>query len=471
VGENLQGKYHVGQRLTLEPETHVKGKVLAYGYWYQGGLSQYAVIGPDIYATDTGNNLIPVEGDKSYAEIALAEPWACVVAAYTLKYRTGLKAGGSTWLIGAGGDKPYTISAGFDAESHPARVLMTNVPEPFGGWVRAKAAQLGVEVVEVQDAGSLPVEFVDDIVLLGSDPDLIEKVSPYLEQYGVMAILDDKPMARKVNVDVGRIHYHRWVYVGGKGADIAKAYSDVPVRAALRPGGRAMFVGAGGPMGRMHVQRAIEFANPPGVIVCSDVSDMRLGELCESFAGQAREKGIDFVCVNPMNKEAYAEAMARFKAEGFDDVIVLAPVAPVIADSANWLAQKGVMNIFAGVARGTMAALDLGDTYLKEARVIGHSASVMDDMMLVLEKTYSGELSPNRSVAAVGSLSAAKDGLKAVKEATLAGKVMIYPHIKDFPLTPLADLKDKLPSVYARLNSRGEWTKESEDEFLRLMLP
>ena len=37
-------------------------------------------------------------------------------------------------------------------------------------------------------------------------------------------------------------------------------------------------------------------------------------------------------------------------------MIVLAPVAPVIADAATYLAPKGVMNIFAGVARGTMAA-------------------------------------------------------------------------------------------------------------------
>jgi L-sorbose 1-phosphate reductase len=471
VGENLKGQYTVGQRLTLEPETHVKGKVLAYGYWYQGGLSQYAVIGPSIYATDTGNNLIPVEGDKSYAEIALAEPWACVVAAYTLKYRTSLKVGGVTWLIGAGGNKAYTIGAGFDAAAHPAKVLLSHVPQPFDGWGRAKAAELGVEVVDVPDTANPPVEFADDIVLLGSDPELIEKVSPRLEQFGVLAILDDKPMARKVSVDVGRVHYHRWVYVGGTGTDVAKAYSDVPVRAALKPGGRAMFVGAGGPMGRMHVQRAIEFDNAPAVIVCSDVSDMRLGELCESFAGQARDKGIDFICVNPMNKEAYAEAMARFKADGFDDIIVLAPVAPVIADSATWLGQKGVMNVFAGVARGTMASLDLSEAYLKQTRVIGHSASVMEDMLLVLDKTYSGQLSPNRSVAAVGSLSAAKDGLKAVKEATLAGKVVIYPHIKDFPLTPLADLKEKLPGVYAKLNERGEWTKEAEDEFLRIMLP
>jgi hypothetical protein len=74
-------------------------------------------------------------------------------------------------------------------------------------------------------------------------------------------------------------------------------------------------------------------------------------------------------------------------------------------------------------------------------------------------------------VAAVGSLSAANAGLKAVKEASLAGKVVIYPNIKELPLTTLAGFKDTLPNVYALLNERGEWTKAAEEEFLRQMLP
>jgi threonine dehydrogenase-like Zn-dependent dehydrogenase len=473
VGENLKGQYQVGQRLTLQPETFNKGKSQAYGYWYQGGLSQYSVIGADIYATDDGNNLIPVNEDnvKGYAEIALAEPWACVVAAYTLKYRTSIKSGGTLWVVGAGGQKDYTISAGFDAQSHPARLLLSNVPAAFAGWLNARAAELNIEVVDVPDVSAPPQEFVDDIVVLGANPDLVEAVSPHLELHGVLAILADEAMPRKVNVDVGRVHYHRWVYVGSAGADVAGAYQDVPVRSALKPGGRALFVGAGGPMGRMHVQRAIEFSNGPATIVCSDVSDMRLGELADSFAAQAIAKGIEFVCLNPMNKEAYAAGIAPYRAAGFDDVVVLAPVPAVISDAATYVGQNGVMNIFAGVARGMTAALDLSDAYLKHARVIGHSASVMDDMQLVLQKTYAGELAPIRSVAAVGSLSAAKDGLKAVKDATLAGKVVIYPNIKDLPLTPLAQLKESLPSVHALLNDRGEWTKEAEDEFLRVMLP
>jgi len=494
VGKNLRDQYKVGERLTLETDIIVNGKTLAYGYWYQGGLSQYSVIGPEIYASDIGNNLIKVRPATSYSEIALTEPWACVVAAYALKYRTGLKAGGITWVIGAGDDarespdaariapRDYTISAGFDSTSHPSRLLMTNVPAAFASWLRQRAKALGVEVTDVPDPDALPVPFVDDIVLLGTDADLIEKVSPRLDQLGILAILADRPLTRKVNVDVGRIHYQRWVYVGSRGTDVAVAYTP-PVRSNLKGGGRAWFVGAGGPMGRMHVQRAIGFNNPPAVIVCSDVSDMRLSELCDAFSDQARAKGIEFICLNPTNHSDYQARMAAFKggiggqrptdhrSAGFDDIIVLAPIAAVISDAANYLAADGVMNVFAGVARGTLAALDLSGAYQKNTRVIGHSASWMTDFMLVLEKTSTGELSPNRSVAAIGSLSAARDGLKAVKDATLAGKVVIYPNIKEMPLTPLAEFKEKFPSVYTRLNELGEWTHAAEEEFLRLMLP
>jgi threonine dehydrogenase-like Zn-dependent dehydrogenase len=286
-----------------------------------------------------------------------------------------------------------------------------------------------------------------------------------------MVVMATDPLPRKVNVDVGRIHYHRWFYVGSTTADIAAAYRDTPVRSNLKPGGRAWFVGAGGPMGRMHVQRAIEFFEPPATMVCTDISDMRLSELCDSFAAQAREKGIEFICYNPANESDHATKRAAFDHAGFDDIIMLVPVPAVITEAAGHLAPNGVMNVFAGVARGTMVSLDLSDTYLKNMRIIGHSASKMSDFELVLEKTDSGELSPNRSVAAIGSLNAAKAGLQAVKDATLAGKVVIYPHIKELPLTPLSDLKDLIPTVYARLSELGEWTNEAEEEFLRLMLP
>jgi hypothetical protein len=205
-----------------------------------------------------------------YVEGALAEPWACVTAAYTLRYRSALKAGGTAWIMGTSetlksvtqGKATYTISAGFDAAQHPARLLLTNVPADFEAWLRARAKEMQIEVVAVEDFRQPPLKEVDDIVLLGADPDVVEAVSPCLAQGGVFALVADAPMPRKVNLDVGRIHYNRWTYVGGTSADVSQAYSQHLVRSEIKPGGRAWFAGAGGPMGRMHVQRSIQISPP-----------------------------------------------------------------------------------------------------------------------------------------------------------------------------------------------------------------
>ncbi len=471
VGEKLNGQYKVGDRLTLETDVFVNGVALAYGYMFQGGLSQYSALDPRIINSDYGNMLIPLRMDLGYAESALTEPWACVIAAYRLEYRNEIKPGGTLWIIGAGSDKPFTIQTGFDEKAHPNKLMLSNVPKPFEGWLKEKASVLGIEVFDVPDITVPPVEYSDDIVLLGENAELIEKVSSKLAQYGIMAIMGDTALPRKVSIDVGRVHYQRWTFVGSRGNDISAAYGSTPVRSNLLKGGSAWFVGAGGPMGRMHVQRAIQFIDAPSSIVCTDVSDMRLNDLYQTYAEEAKSRGINFICLNPTNKEEYAQGMAPFFKDGFNDIVVLVPVPPVITDASEHLARGGVMNIFAGVARGTQASLDLSDIYMRDTRVIGHSASLMSDMRMTLSKMDSGELLPNRSVAAVGSLSAARDGLQAVKDTTLAGKVVIYPNIKELPLTPLADLETKMPTVFARLKDGREWTNEAEEEFLSLMLP
>ncbi len=222
-------------------------------------------------------------------------------------------------------------------------------------------------------------------------------------------------------------------------------------------------------MGRMHVQRALESASPPRTIVCTDVSDLRLGELEASFAGEAAASGIQFVCLNPNDRPTYERGMAAF-ANGFDNIVVLAPVPSVMAEAATHLAPGGLMNVFAGVGRGTMAELDLSDLFFRRVRFIGHTSSTIEELRLMLHQAEHGQLSPNRSVAAIGSLSAARDGLRAVKDTTYAGKIVIFPHIKEMPLTALPDLKHRLPSVYARLKDGKEWTVEAENEFLRIML-
>ncbi len=480
VGENLRGQYHVGDRFAVQSEINVNGVNLSYGYMLRGGLSQYGVVGRAVLAGDDGNALARLRPGAGYVESALSEPWACVIATYHLKYRTGLKPGGTTWIIGtpaasSAGGAAYTIGSGFDAASHPGHLLLTNVPAAFAAWLKTRAEELDVEVIETKDVIAPPLPEgggVDDIVLLGADADLIEAVSPRLASFGILAIIADRPLARKVKVDAGRIHYKRWLYVGGPGPDIACAYADVPVRPALRPGGRAWFVGASGPMGRMHVQYAIESASSPRAILCTARSDRRLSFIESVYRPEAEAKGIAFTCASRADEASYHQTLEEVGAAGFDNIVVLAADPAAIEEAATYLAPQGVMNIFAGVAQGSMpVSLDLSDVYLRGSRFTGHSGSTIGDMQLTLRDVESGHLSPHRLLSAVGSLSAARDALQAVADSTFPGKVVIFPHIKEMPLTALPDLKSTLPAVYARLKGGREWTAEAEEEFLRLMLP
>ncbi len=489
VGENLRGQYKPGDRFIVQADIYSKGVNYAYGYMIQGGMSKYGVIDQRVLNGDHGNYLLPVQPDTGYAESALVEPWACVIAAYHLQYRTGLKPGGATWVIGSAAARDdYFFSAGLDETGHPARLVLTNLPPALEARLKAQAASLNLEVIELPLERLLNAKITigeneadisllgpgltpfDDIILLNPDPEIIEAASPYLNNFGIVALMAEQPLSRPVKVDMGRIHYNRWTYVGGPGPDIAKAYSDRPIHSALKAGGKTWLVGAGGPMGQMHAQLAVQSPNPPGMIVCTDLVQERLDALQDMLSEDAKARGINFItlCVKD---EASRQQLAQLAGEGFDDIIGLVPVPPVISDSANYLAPGGVMNVFAGVKRGTLAALDLSVVYQQNQRFIGHTASTIDDMRLILQETEADHISPNRSVAAIGSLEAARDGYEAVRDAKLPGKVVIFPQIKELPLTPLPELKDKLPTVYARLKNGKEWTVEAEQEFLELMLP
>lgn len=476
VGEKLRSRYKIGDRFIIQADVWSGGINYAYGYMIQGGMSQYGVIDQRVLNGDDGNYLIPVQPQTGYAESALAEPWACVIAAYHLRYRAALKPDGVAWIIGtATARDDYFFDAGFDEKAHPRRLVLTNVPKEWVRRLKEQAELLGIETQErsladiQQEAPGGSVAF-DDIIILGPDPDLIEAASPYLADFGIVALVADKPLPRPVQVDMGRVHYNRWTYVGGPGPNIARAYSDHRIRAELKPGGKTWFVGAGGPMGQMHAQRAVQLAQPPALILCTDLVQERLQALEDMLGAEARAKGINFVCLGVQEAD-YQQRLAELAGAGFDDIIGLVPVPPVISESAVYLAPEGVMNVFAGVKRGTMVTLDLSAVYLKNKRFIGHTASTIEDLRLMLRETETGHLSPNRSVAAVGSLAAAKDGYLAVRDAKFPGKVVIFPQIKEFPLTPLPELKEKLPTVYAKLKDGHEWTIEAEKEFLELMLP
>ena len=63
---------------------------------------------------------------------------------------------------------------------------------------------------------------------------------------------------------------------------------------------------------------------------------------------------------------------------------------------------------------------------------------------------------------AVGGMEAAQESLRALVEGRFAGKIVIFPHLRDLPLTSLADLGAHEPEVGAALGPGGTWTTDAE---------
>ncbi|MGI6296684.1 MAG: zinc-binding dehydrogenase [Armatimonadota bacterium] len=480
AGAKWKDTYKPGSRYIVQADVYYKGVNIAYGYALAGGMQQFGIIGQPVLNGDEGSYLIPVKPETGYAEAALVEPWTCVVAAYRIKPRKTLKQGGTTLFVGCE-DGDFCVSDLFSEDNAPAKVILAGISDKLTAEIRDRlagrseivvAGKLNSDAVKPLAQERTGAEGFDDVIVLGTpDAELVEALGANLAKHAVMAIAANKPISRPVNIDVGRVHYDYIDYVGTKSNNVADAYK-ASQESELTADGSVWFVGAAGAMGSMHVQRAAEMANGPKKMLCTDVDDYRLECLKASIADNVKKHGIEVVYINPMRQgqEAVDNAIKEMVGDnGFDDIVVLVPAAALIEQAIPHLANGGLMNIFAGVPRGTMANLDLSSTFVKGNRFVGSSGSRPKDMVDTLNYTESGELPTRNSLAAIGGINAMAEGVQAVKNASFPGKTVIYPSI-ELPLTALVDLDKVMPSVFAKLKDGKFWTPEAEEELLRQAL-
>lgn len=470
VGKNLAGKYHPGQRLAVQPDIYQQGMSTAYGYTIPGGLVQYHCIGKEVLETDAGACLLPVEEGMGYAESALLEPWGCVVAAYTQRRRLDPKTGGTMWIIGNADDSSFIFSKGLDA---PATIILTDVPASVKKLVSATKATI-IEKNSVSDYEALSKELTDgkgfdDIVML--DPTSAEKVgnvARFIARRGTLNIVGTKPLDGLTSVDLGRLHYDYIAFVGNNSTDIAASYGEARNRCELRAGGVTVFIGAGGPMGQMHVQRALELPDGPKTVIATEISDERLQTLVNMFAPLAKKNGRELFIFNPTtSKQTFHDfVMESTKGQGADDVVVSVPVAGLMEEGDTVMKQDGMMVLFAGVPNGTMGKVNLSNVYLSNAQYTGTSGLTIHDQSSVMERRLSGTLSPGRSVAAIGGIETAAEAIQSVMDSKYPGKVVIFLQIHNLPLTSLKELKDRLPEVAAKLGPDQMWTNEAEEALI-----
>ncbi len=484
VGANRRQSFHVGDRFVVQADVIYKGKGLAIGYALAGGLQQYNVMGKEVLDGDEGCYLLPLQPQQGYAEAALSEPWACVEAAYVIEYRHGLKPGGAAWFVGAPTAGRYTLGQGLSADAHPATIVLTDVPASLGRELRARAAELGIAAVEAgglapeafaQAAAAAGVKAFDDVILVGPHrAAAIPAAMALTAPGGAFIVASAEPLPEPAAFDVGRLHYDRILLGGTAGPDIAEAYHTF--ERELRPGSVLWVIGGGGPMGHMHIQRGLEFgARGPRRVIASDLLAERLAVVEAKFGPLARRNGVDLVCLTEpeFTPEAFRARMAELTdGRGPDCIVVLAPVPEVVARAYTFLAPGGVLNVFAGLNRGTLATLDLnGVRDERQFRLLGSSGSAIADLRRVLAKSLDGSLSPEQTVAAVTGLEGAREGLQGMTVQRFPGKVVVYPQAVNLPLTTLDEMPAAMPGVAARLGEGAVWTNEAEEELLRLYLP
>ncbi len=475
VGKNRQKDYKAGERYIIQADVRYKGTTPSYGYVLPGGLSQYGIIGREVLDGDDGSYLIPLHSQTlGYSELALVEPWGCVVAAYRIAHRRGIRDGGTLLIAGNGKDKKEWDFTALFRENTPARTILLDAGKGTQKGVRDALGEGEIEVARGLTVKQLLERHTggagfDDIIILGDAPDqLIEQAGDSLSKNGILNYMVSSPQKQVVSIDTGKVHYDVIAFIGGTGTDVNEPYTANPDY-SIR-GGSVLMIGAGGPMGQMHIKLAMEQKDAPKTIIATDIDDQRVETLKDKFESLAQEKGIAFHILNPNNFADPSQFRSRVlelnNGDLFEYVVCLAAIPPVIEDAATYLGDTAVLNIFAGVSKGTIVKLDVKEVAIKSVRFVGSSGSSLDDMELTLRKLERGELDTNSSVAGISGMNDVWKGIDSVRTGSFAGKIIIYPHIRDLDLVTLKELKQRFPNI-APLLARGDgWTREAEEAFL-----
>jgi L-sorbose 1-phosphate reductase len=400
--------------------------------------------------------LIPVDEEPSGSAVALLEPWACVEASYASRQRATLAPGGRLLVVA---DTGHAIEglAPLLAAAPPAATIAVVADEAqrLALGAIADPAGPGIELKGGLDA--LALESFGDVIYFGANAEVIEQLQAHLAPRGVIdVVLGGKAIGRPVAVDVGRVHYDLTRWVGTPGRSALDGYAIAPADGELRDDDRVAVIGAAGPMGFMHVVRTATCGRSGIALVAIDIDDARLAHLAGIAAPLAAEHGVRVEFVN--GRTTHVEP-------GFSYVAVMVP-APAIVAQAIELAGEGCrLNLFAGFAVGTRAALDLDALIAKRGYLLGTSGSEIPDMKTVIGKLERGELDTNISVDAITGMEGVTEALAAVEARTSGGKIVVYPALHELGMIRLSELAVRFPTVAAGLRD-GRWTRAAEEALL-----
>ncbi len=450
VGRNLRGRFEEGVGYAMEPD--YGDGVSAFGYNQDGGLTRYGILEGNVL-----DFLIPVDAEAvrrvgMYA-VSLSEPLGCHEKSCTLEYRTRVKDGGRILVIGDGEDAELRTSGPFT----PSFVVTVNPGGGVTAFLERAAKSASFKFVRADDAAAeaLMSEHApdgwDDIIIASAKPVLLRRAAKEffatLSRGGVMAFVAPVAESTPIELELGSYHYDDTLLVGTTTGDIHAAYA-ANTDFTMKKGSTVAYLGAGGPMGQTGILWAAALGDDaPGRIIAVDIDGERL-----SMLGRF-SRYLPAHTVFETHNTAREELASFVEPHSVDYLMVLAPAVKALEAWLPFMADGGVVNLFAGL-RNKWATFDARDICLRRLRLVGHSGLDLPGQKRCLEKILSGKIVTDPVVAAVGGMDAAWNALWATHMGTFPGKICIYPGARH-PLVPVAEL-----------TGGGPWSAALEREFL-----
>ena len=243
----------------------------------------------------------------------------------------------------------------------------------------------------------------------------------------------------------------------------------------IKEGGSIAILGGAGPMGLAAIEYVIHRDRKPSLLVVSDVSDERLERAASVISkAEAFTYGVTLHYVNPNHHDDFEAYMKSLnEGAGYDDVLVFAPIKPLVEQGDRLLGKDGTLNFFAGPTDANFSAeLNLYNVHYASTKVMGSTGGNTDDMIESLELTAAKRIQPGLMITHIGGLDSVVDTVLNYPKIP-GGKKMIYVH-HEMPLTPIAELASiaHLDPKYKVLGDivkahNNLWTKEAEDYLLK----
>ena len=240
----------------------------------------------------------------------------------------------------------------------------------------------------------------------------------------------------------------------------------------VRENGKIAILGGAGPMGLGAIDIALNYTNA-SMIVVTDLNEKRLNKAKRIFTPEAaRKKGKELIYVNTSMIDDQVSYLRQLSG-GFDDVLVMVPVAELASVGEKILGLDGCMNFFAGPAVHELSGdFNLYRIHYDSIHILGTAGSVPADTEETLKLIENGTLNPAVMVSHIMGINSVISTISDMAK-NEGFKKVCYTGI-DLPLTSIDDFEklgenDPMFKELDRIVKEhdGLWCEEAEKYLLK----